>query len=399
VKVFKDAEPSEQRRNLMMKALASNMDESKRLQKSLEKGDKVKVVSGDLIGLVGVVLEVNEDFVKVDFDKFNGITEPFNFKPSELTKVFEVGNHVEVTTGNHKGLTGTIIKIEDNRVSLLTEDNKDEVVVLMTDIKRSGVKGYNAAQLKKRNNELQRFDLVLMNDNKTAGVILQIMRNNISIIDTEGVVTTFSKIQISQKVTKGYHANNCYNQDVHPKCVVKVLRGASKNTLGTVKHVYNNKAFLYDKTRPQNEGMLVEDLNNCYVLESHIYDDSRTQARFNNPILNRNAPAESDNTFGNNPLENLNHLKVALIGQKKKIIKGPWKGYEGIIQSISDKSVKFELSAKNKVVSVPFEHISMSVADRNTFINNMESTNKSSLLRHGTSPYMGMATPVYNPDM
>ena len=398
VKVFTDAEPSEKIKGHIMKNLANSIDESKRLQKSLEKGDKVKVISGDLINLIGVVLEVNEDFVKVDFSDSGYFNEPINFKPSELMKVFEVGQHVEVTTGNYKGLTGTIIKIDGNRVYLITEDNKDEVVVLMTEIKQSGAKGYNVAQLKKRNNELQKFDLIIMNDNKTAGVVLQVMRNNITIIDTEGTVKSFSKIQIASKITKGYHANNCYNQDVHPKCVVKVLKGANKNTLGTVKHIYNNKVFLYDKSKVQNEGMIVEDLNNCYVLESHIYDNSRALARFNNPLLESNTqPDENVNNFQNNPMENLNNLKVSLIGKKKKIIKGPWKGYEGIIQSISDKSVKFELSAKSKVISVPFEYLNMSVADKNTFINNMENTNKSTLVKHANSPYMNMATPVYNP--
>lgn len=400
VKVFRDAEPSDKIKNIIMKTLANSIDESKRLQKSLEKGDKVKVISGDLINLVGVVLEVNEDFVKVDFTDSGYFNEPINFKPSELMKVFEVGQHVEVTVGNYKGVTGTIIKIDENRVHLITEDNKDEVIVLMTEIKQSGIKGYNVAQLKKRNNELQRFDLILMNDNKTAGVVLQVMRNNVTIIDTEGMVNTFSKIQIAQKVTKGYHATNCYGQDIHPKCVVKILKNKNKNTLGTVKHIYNNKVFLYDKSKTEDEGMLVEDLNNCYVLESHMYDNSRTLARFNNPILNRNTPVvETDNNFQNNPLENLNHLKVSLIGQKKKIVRGPWKGYEGIIQSISDKSVKFELSAKNKVISVPFEYINMSAADKNTFINNMDTANKSTLIRHANSPYMNMATPVYNPDL
>lgn len=400
VKVFRDAEPSERVKNLIMRTLANSIDESKRLQKSLEKGDKVKVISGDLFNLIGVVLEVNEDFVKVDFSDSGFFNEPINFKPSELIKVFEVGNHVEVTTGNYKGLNGMIMKIDENRVHLFTEDNKDEVIVLMTEIKQSGIKGYNVAQLKKRNNDLQRFDLILLNDNKTAGVVLQVMRNNVTIIDTEGVVSTYAKIQIAQKVTKGYHATNCYNQDVQPKCVVRVHKGPNKNVSATVKHVYNNKVFLHDKTKTQNEGMLVEDLNNCYVLESHMYDNSRTQARFNNPILNRNNnTAESDNNFQSNALENLNQLKVSLIGKKMKIIKGQWKGYEGMVQSISDKAVKFELSAKNKVISVPLDHINISAADRNTFINNMETTNKSTLLRHANSPYMNMATPVYNPDL
>ena len=43
-----------------------------------------------------------------------------------------------------------------------------------------------------------------------------------------------------------------------------------------------------------------------------------------------------------------------MIGKKKKIIKGQYKGFEGTIKGFSDNHVKFELSAQNKTVTIPF---------------------------------------------
>jgi transcription elongation factor len=48
------------------------------------------------------------------------------------------------------------------------------------------------------------------------------------------------------------------------------------------------------------------------------------------------------------------------VGQKRKIFSGQYKGYEGVIRSVNDSGVRFELSAINKVVSVPFEALNLS---------------------------------------
>ena len=398
VKIFKDAEPNKNRKMIIMKNLENSIDESKRLHRSFEKGDKVKVVSGDLMNLVGVILEVNQDFILVDFSDSDYFNEPMRFKADELMKLFEVGNNVEVISGGYKGLNGFIIKIDENRVHIIGEENKDEIIVLMTEIKKSNSRNFNAAALKKNSKQLSKYDLLIINDNKTVGICTAVMRNSVTIVDTEGTVKTIQKIQIAQKVMKFFHAKNSYQQDVHPKCTVKIVRGSNKNKLAVVKHVYNNVLFLFSQQEPRNQGIIVESLDNCYVLESYSFDNTRKQAQFNNPIINkRPKDGDPDNNRYRNSLENINNLKVALIGQKKKVIKGKWKGYEGIIQSISDKYVKFELSAKNKVVSIPLDCLNISVENKNVFISN--EGGKRIETRNINSPYNNMKTPVYNPDL
>ena len=400
VKVFTDAEVNENKKRIIMKNLENSIDESKRLHKSLEKGDKVKVIKGDLNGLYGVVLEVNQDSVKVDFIDTEYFNEPMLFKASDLMKMFEVGNYVEVTNGSHKGLTGTIIKIDDNRAHIIGEDSKDEIVVLMTEIKKSSIKNYNPVSLKKKNNQLQKYDLLIMNDNKTVGICIAVMRNSVTIIDTEGDVKNFPKIQISQKVIKTQHAKDTQNQDIQPKCVVKIIRGRHKNIRALVKHVYNRVVFLQDKYHASNEGIIVESADNCFVLEQHSYDNSRMLARFNNPnVIGRPGDGEQQSHRYKNHLQNIDNLKIALIGQKKRICKGKLKGHEGVIKSISDRVVKFELSAKNKIISIPLEFLNLSADSKNVFASNTDIGSKGHGMKDSYMGYQNMKTPAYNPNM
>lgn len=50
-----------------------------------------------------------------------------------------------------------------------------------------------------------------------------------------------------------------------------------------------------------------------------------------------------------------------LVGLRKKIIRGPYKGYEGIIKQINNNKVKFELSAQCKVVNIPLNYLNLKI--------------------------------------
>lgn len=91
--MFRRAEVTKDGREEVMERAKNAIEESKKYVKHLEKGDKVQIIQGDLKGLTGLVTEVNEDHVKVlpDVDL---MTEPVQFMPNELIKVFKNGDHV-----------------------------------------------------------------------------------------------------------------------------------------------------------------------------------------------------------------------------------------------------------------------------------------------------------------
>lgn len=55
---------------------------------------------------------------------------------------------------------------------------------------------------------------------------------------------------------------------------------------------------------------------------------------------------------------------VRLVGQKKKILRGRYKGFEGTIRSLTDTQVKFELSAMSKVVSLPYSDLNIQIEEK-----------------------------------
>ena len=89
---------------------------------------------------------------------------------------------------------------------------------------------------------------------------------------------------------------------------------------------------------------------------------------------------------------------IELIGQRRKILSGRYKGYEGTIRSLNDTQIKFELSAQNKVVSIPYSALNIQIEEK-------ESTNPTLIPTHRTSAYNNLQspgrmyqTPMHNPD-
>jgi transcription elongation factor SPT5 len=407
VQIFQNAESDPRKREKMMQNLSMATDQSRRLHKHIEKGDEVKIVAGDMLGFTGKVIEINNEAIKVDFSMHPGFSEPVLVHPSELVKLFKIGDQVEILTGRHKGLSGTVIKLDDKMAHLITDDNKEEIMVLITDIKRGKVKSVLNLQKKSKSEELSKYDLVSLNDGKTVGLVLSIYADSITLLDSDNFVSNQPKIKIASKFTRPFNVTNCHNQNIHAKCTVKVLGGVNRDSLALVLHVYKNKVFVLDQSKTFNGGVFVEDANNCYVLESQAYDNSRNLARFNNPIFNNmdnetQLDGRSTNgRYNQNQKQPNKNVRVNLIGQKKKVVKGEFKGYEGIIQSINDNKARFELSARNKVISIPLDHLNINLEDKDAIMNPTQPTSRTPMHRTSTLSHYNpssIATPVYNPE-
>jgi transcription elongation factor SPT5 len=52
----------------------------------------------------------------------------------ELKKFFKVGDHVRVISGRFEGDTGLVVRVEDNRIILLSDLTTDELTVLPKDL-------------------------------------------------------------------------------------------------------------------------------------------------------------------------------------------------------------------------------------------------------------------------
>lgn len=403
VQMFQKAEGRKEYREDLMERAKRTIEESKKFLKNLEKGDKIRIISGDLKGLTGTVIEVSDNGIKVQ-PMLEALSEPIDFMPNEIVKIFEVGDHVEILSGKFKGLTGNIIKVEENIAHIISEDNKEVMQVLLNDVK------YTTNVVVKQptsifdHKEYNKHDLVILNDNKTVAVVVSVLRDTVVVYDTEGHTKTISKIQIANKITNRGHTKNAYGQEIYPKCIVRVSDGILKGQLATVKHVYSNFLFLYTEDRQENAGIFVEHINNCYFISANMYDNTRMLARFNNPVL---AKANEEQLVSQNYLEDKKPVqaksrqdpkskRINLIGQTKTVIKGTWKGYQGIILGLTETMARLELSAKAKVINIPIDCLNIEAAEREGFSSTLM-TGKTPIYKGANSPFL-INTPAYNPE-
>lgn len=92
-------------------------------------------------------------------------------------------------------------------------------------------------------------------------------------------------------------------------------------------------------------GIFVEKGNNCYLINTNINNKNRV------PHYNMNRESNDPNQKPRG--------KDSLIGQQCIVKKGGWKGFEGIIKDADDKTVRIELSAKARVITIPRELVGL----------------------------------------
>jgi len=99
--------------------LINNLNDVEYTKKNVYyKGDKVKIVKGDLGNFTGTVISVQNGIVKLipDIKDFN---EDLDIPESYLAKYFLPGDLVTVDKGNvHIGKSGLVVKVEDDTASI-----------------------------------------------------------------------------------------------------------------------------------------------------------------------------------------------------------------------------------------------------------------------------------------
>lgn len=232
IKVFMANQKDPEYQAVMRESLRILNDPSKRLQQNLIRGDRVRATTGEFKSLVGVVIDITSDFIKVDFSgQQPGLKDAVLFKPQEIQKNFDIGEKVEILVGKRKGTTGRVIKLEEHVVHVVTENSNEEVAILSSDLRRNDGLGMGNKRIFKRQAGLNKFDLVTFNNSRSVGLVLRVGVGTCAVLDTEGCSRSFQMVQINNKLTKTYVGKNAYNQEIKVKYTVKVLSGRNKSRL------------------------------------------------------------------------------------------------------------------------------------------------------------------------
>lgn len=226
-------------------------------------GDKVIVISGQYNGLSGVVKKVAQSGATIVTPQ---IDEPLEFLPSELAKNFNKGDFVRAIAGKNVGKVGFIATITDNNASITGEDLKSSFTTFVNDLVLAS-ETTRIQQFENKANEFKKYDLVRLNDLKTFGCVISLDDFNMRIIDNGGRVVTIRFSDVDYVVdTRRHIAKNDFDQEFHRDDTVKVLDGAYKGTIGSIKHIYSQTLFLFNLELMATSGNYQCEfhLRNCY---------------------------------------------------------------------------------------------------------------------------------------
>ena len=87
-------------------------------------GDNVNIISGELSGFRGTISTINENDLSVSTAS---LETDIILSPGDVTKVFEIGDVVEVRNGPEKGRKGWVVELKGPNVIILEEVSKEQV--------------------------------------------------------------------------------------------------------------------------------------------------------------------------------------------------------------------------------------------------------------------------------
>lgn len=100
---------------------------------SFSMGDNVEVCVGDLENLQAKIIAIDGNMITA-MPKHEELKDPLVFKANELRKYFKTGDHAKVLAGRYEGETGLIVRVEPQRVVLVSDLTLHELEVLPRDL-------------------------------------------------------------------------------------------------------------------------------------------------------------------------------------------------------------------------------------------------------------------------
>ncbi|RAL37870.1 hypothetical protein DM860_000564 [Cuscuta australis] len=331
------------------------------------KGDRVIVVKGDLKNLQGWVEKVEENTVHIRPNEKN-LPTTLAVGDKELCKYFEPGNHVKVVSGASEGATGMVVSVEGHLVNLVSDTTKELICVFADTVVESSEVTSGATRI----GDYELHDLVLL-ANRSFGVIIRVECEAFQVlkgVPEKAEVALVRLREIRGKVDKKWSAHDKYNNALAVKDVVKVLEGPCKGKQGPVEHIYRGIVFIYDRHHLEHAGFICARVECCVLVGGSRANGEKKadpfSSRFGNLRIPPRAPQSPMRSYRGGPPKNFGGRhsggrgrggQDALIGAAVNIRLGPFKGCKGRVVDLKGTSVRVELEAQMKVVTVERDYI------------------------------------------
>lgn len=299
-----------------------------------KKGDNIRFLNDEYKDLIGTVIsqEGNKIIAKIDNKDMQG---NYEFKVDMITISFKPGDFVYAKNGVNKGKNGIVIKyLEDNSYVIYDEITQTKFNAKNTDLILSSEMKFNDEE----NPMFKIGDLVRIKNSNILCYIIESTKFILKVVTTGNDV---KKISVREVEKMNLNKRTTYidgkGNPIAPENVVKAINGQFKGNKGTIKCIFKKYVFLHNNDYVRTNGIFCEIKDNLELLGSELLAENTEKGKVNQ----RRVP---------------NDIKE-LIGKTVHVIEGKWKGYNGILIDANDKSIKLELSAKQKTIELPFSYI------------------------------------------
>lgn len=322
------------------------------------KGDKVIVVKGDLKNLKGTVEKVEEDSVHIKPHE-EGLMETLEVSEKSLCKYFQPGNHVKVVTGATEGATGMVVSVEGHVVNIVSDTTKELLRVFADNVVESSEVTTGITRI----GDYELHDLVQLDD-MSFGVIIRVESEAFQVL--KGVpekpeVALVRLREIKFKIERKNNSQDRRGNKLAVKDIVKILEGPCRGKQGPIEHIYRGIVFVYDRHHLEHAGFICAKSESCMLVGGSQANGDRN----GRPLLARpgsiRAPSHSPSPMrsprGGPPMSSGGRFRGGrgydnLVGRTIKIRKGHHKGCNGRVKEVKGNTLRVELEAQMKVVTV-----------------------------------------------
>lgn len=333
--------------NLDLAALAATLKAS--AAADFLPGDHVEIFRGEQSGAIGKAVQVYGNVVKILVSdgplRGRTVEAPVN----ELRKLFREGDHVKIIGGSkYFDEVGMVVRVKDDKITLLTDSNQTEITVFSKDLREATDSGGTIGLSK-----YDLFDLVQL-DAATVGCVIKVDRESLRVLDQTGAIRSLLPSNVSNKIERRKHAvaTDHDGNEMRVDDTIKEYAGEGKQ--GRVLHLHRNYVFAQNRERTENAGVFVARHNMVQTVAAKggRINESRD--------LTKMKPGLQGNGANGSPMPPPRSMgRDKLIGKSVRVKLGPYKGLMGIVKDSTDNEARIELHAKNKVITIAKEKLSI----------------------------------------
>mmetsp|Transcript_3428 Transcript_3428/g.3162 ORF Transcript_3428/g.3162 Transcript_3428/m.3162 type:complete len:399 (-) Transcript_3428:26-1222(-) len=285
-------------------------------------GDRVKVIKGDARGLTGSVMRAAEGMVTILPSISELANQQLNFPESEVSKFFEVGDHVKVSGGRYSGVTGMIAATKETTADLMCDVSKDVISVLFNDLKltdeiSSGVQHTEAYKV---------YDIITLNNDKAFGIVVKVDNDCVKAVMDNGETKNVWYHEVAKKyIARRAAAVDRDGNSLVAGDMVKIsyFKHDLHDKIGAIKNSLRGVLFLNIPDSVATANIVPIKASYCLLLGGERKEVAAPE------------PSPKD-----------------VVGKYVRITEGPYRGYTGKIIKLMDRRAMIELNTKNKIITI-----------------------------------------------